>query len=243
SEVGNVQETEQGRRYIVVDDFLSPQDFAAAQDLMANTAFTLRESVISAEDGPAHRSRGARFTHDLGLTEAARQPAVYEELARTVRAYAHFFGEAGADWDRISFAFWKYPAGSRLGWHNDAGLGRQGEFILFLHDTWRPSWGGELKLVDEDPLPATDAENAEKDLVLRMEARIARSRTSPVAIVPKPNRLVMVKADTVHTISRVDHTAGDALRRTLTGFVAKSPARVRTRESALESLSALLTAD
>ncbi|MCX5000779.1 2OG-Fe(II) oxygenase [Streptomyces longwoodensis] len=236
-----MQATQQGRRYIVVDDFLSPSGFAAAQDLMEGAAFTLRESVISSEDGPAFRSRGARFRHDLGTPDAPRQAEVYEELARTVRTFAHFFGEAGADWDRISFAFWKYPAGSRLGWHNDAGLGRQGEFILFLHDRWRPSWGGELKLVDEDPLPATEAEDAVKDLVLRMEARIERSRTSPVAIVPKPNRLVMVKADTVHTIGRVDPTAGDALRRTLTGFVAKSPARQRTRESALESLSALLT--
>ncbi|MFJ3719934.1 2OG-Fe(II) oxygenase [Streptomyces sp. NPDC090057] len=236
-----MHETQRGRRYIVIDDFLSPPDFAAAQDLMESAVFTLRESVISAEDGSAFRSRGSRFGPDLGTPGASGQPRVYEELARVVRAYAHFYGAAGTDWDRIMFAFWKYPAGSRLGWHNDAGLGRQGEFILFLHDRWRPSWGGELKLIDEDPQPVTEDETAENDLVLRMEARIERSTSSPVAIVPKPNRLVMVKSDTVHTIGRVDHTAGDTLRRTLTGFVSKSPARERTRASALESLSAMLT--
>ncbi|WP_432161039.1 2OG-Fe(II) oxygenase [Streptomyces sp. NRRL F-5630] len=236
-----MQETQRGRRFIIIDNFLSSQHFAAAQDLMERTAFTLRESVISAEDGPAFRSRGARFGQDLGVTDAGVQPHVYEELARTVRAYSDFYGEADTDWDKITFAFWKYPAGSRLGWHNDAGLGRQGEFILFLHDRWRPSWGGELKLIDEDPQPVTEDEAAESDLVLRMEARIELTTTSPVAIVPKPNRLVMVKADTVHTIGRVDHTAGDTLRRTLTGFVSKSPVRERTRASALESLSAMLT--
>ncbi|MER8084356.1 2OG-Fe(II) oxygenase [Streptomyces sp. NPDC087532] len=236
-----MKETQQGRRFVIIDDFLSAQHFAAAQDLMERTAFTLRESVISTEDGPAFRSRGVRFGVDLGATEVGVQAHVYEELARTVRAYSDFYGESGTDWDKITLAFWKYPAGSRLGWHNDAGLGRQGEFILFLHDRWRPSWGGELKLIDEDPQLVAADETAESDLVLRMEARIERTNTTPVAIVPKPNRLVMVKADTVHTIGRVDHTAGDTLRRSLTGFVSKSPTRERTRASALESLSAMLT--
>ncbi|MGQ4487583.1 2OG-Fe(II) oxygenase [Streptomyces sp. SAS_281] len=234
-----MHETQRGRRYIIVDDFLSAPDFAAAQDLMDRTPCTLRESVISTEDGPAFRSRGTRFGLDLGSPGAGEQPQVYEELARAVRTHAHFYGEAGTEWDSLTFTFWKYPVGSRLGWHNDAGLGRQGEFILFLHDRWRPSWGGELKLIDEDPQPVPEEEAAENDLVLRMEARIERSPLSPIAIMPKPNRLVMVKSDTIHTIGRVDHTAGDKLRRTLTGFVSKSPKRERTRANALENLSAM----
>ncbi|MFB7076425.1 2OG-Fe(II) oxygenase [Streptomyces sp. NPDC056308] len=236
-----MKEIQRGRRFIIIDDVLTTPHFAAAQDLMERTAFTMRESVISAEDGPAFRSGGVRFGPDLGASDVGGQPHLYEELARTVRAYSDFYGEAGTDWDKITLAFWKYPAGSRLGWHNDAGLGRQGEFILFLHDRWRPSWGGELKLIDEDPQPVATDEVTESDPVLRMEARIERSTTSPIAIVPKPNRLVMLKSDTVHTIGRVDHTAGETLRRTITGFVSKSPVRERTRASALESLSAMLT--
>ncbi|MGX1853057.1 2OG-Fe(II) oxygenase [Streptomyces sp. NPDC055299] len=237
-----MKEIQRGRRFIIIDDFLSRQDFSAAQDLMGRATFTRRESVISHEDGPAYRSKGVRFREDLGAAGTGGRPKLYEELARAVRAYSDFYGEAGAAWDRLAFAFWKYPAGSRLGWHNDAGRGRQGEFVLFLHDLWRPSWGGELKLIDEDPQPIAADEAAENDLVLRMEARINRSTTTPVAVVPKPNRLVLVKSDTVHTIGRVDHTAGDTLRRTLTGFVSKSPERERTRVSARETFETILNA-
>ncbi|WEB42130.1 2OG-Fe(II) oxygenase [Streptomyces yunnanensis] len=236
-----MKEIQRGRRYIVIDDFLGEQDFAAAQEMMDRAAFTRRESVISDEDGYAFRSKGVQFREDLGAAEAGGRPKVYEELARTVRAYSGFYGEAGTDWDRLAFAFWKYPAGSRLGWHNDAGRGRQGEFILFLHDRWRLSWGGELKLLDEDPPPEAEAEATENDLVLRMEARIARSTTSPVAIAPKPNRLVLVKSDTVHTIGRVDHTAGNTLRRTLTGFVSKRPERERPQVDARQKFEEILT--
>lgn len=234
---------EHGRRFVVIDDFLSGQDFSAAQTLMKRTTFTQRENAISNDDGPVYCTRGVTFREDLGTTDIGGRPQVYEELARTVHTYSDFYGEAGAAWDRIALAFWKYPAGSGLSWHNDADQGRQGDFILYLHDQWRPSWGGELKLIDEDPQPTPSDEEEESDLVLRMESRISRSPTSPVAIIPKPNRLVLVKSDTVHAIGRVDHTAGDALRCTLTGFVSKSPERERTRVSAREKFATILGAD
>ncbi|MEU1467089.1 2OG-Fe(II) oxygenase [Streptomyces sp. NPDC005761] len=235
-----MREIQRGKRFIIIDDFLSEPDFSAAQGLMERATFTRRESVISDEDGPAFRSKGVRFKEELGSLEVGGRPKAYEELGRAVRARSDFFGEASTDWNRIAFAFWKYPAGSRLGWHNDAGRGRKGEFILFLHDRWRPSWGGELKLIDEEPQPSDAAEDAESDLVLRMERRIERSTTSPVAIVPRPNRLVLVKSDTVHTIGRVDPTAGDTLRRSLTGFVSLSPERSAGPGSAREKLTAIL---
>ncbi|TWG03697.1 2-oxoglutarate-Fe(II)-dependent oxygenase superfamily protein [Streptomyces brevispora] len=236
-----MREIQRGKRFVIIDDFLSEPVFSGAQDLLERATFTRRESVISEEDGPAFRSKGVRFKEELGSVDAGGRPKVYEELARAVHAHSDFYGEASTDWNRIAFAFWKYPAGSRLGWHNDAGRGRQGEFILFLHDRWRPSWGGELKLIDEDPQPANADDDAESDLVRRMENRIDRSTTSPVAIVPKPNRLVLVKSDTVHTIGRVDPTAGDTLRRSLTGFVSLSPERTTSPGSAREKLTAILT--
>ncbi|MEV5242992.1 2OG-Fe(II) oxygenase [Streptomyces cinnamoneus] len=238
-----MKETQRGKRFIVIDGFLSDQDLSGARDLMERATFTRQESVISAEDGPAFRSKGMQFRAGLGTAGKSGRPEVYEELAHTVGMYSDFYGQAGSDWDRIAFAFWKYPAGSRLGWHNDAGQGRQGEFILFLHERWRPSWGGELKLIDEDPQSAAEDEATESDLVLRMEARIEQSATSPVAIVPKPNRLVLVKSETIHTIGRVDHTAGGTLRRTLTGFVSKSQKREADSANAREKFEAILSAN
>ncbi|WP_052440112.1 2OG-Fe(II) oxygenase family protein [Streptacidiphilus albus] len=235
-----MKEVQRGKRFVVLDDFLSVRDFASAQGLMEHSSFTRRESVISTEDGPAYRSKGARFTEELGMDGAGGRPRVYEELAQMVHNQRSFFGSPGDDWDRIAFAFWKYPAGSRLGWHNDAGRGRRGEFILFLHDRWRPSWGGELKLLDVDPPAAEPDEPAEDDVVLRMEQRIERSETSPLAIVPKPNRLVLVRSGTIHTISRVDPTAGDTLRHSLTGFVSKSSKHELYRTAAREAFNTIL---
>jgi Rps23 Pro-64 3,4-dihydroxylase Tpa1-like proline 4-hydroxylase len=236
-----MKEVQRGKRFIVIDDFLSDEDFRAAQELMERAAFAQVDSVISpSEDGPAFRSKGVRFGDELGSTELAGRPNVYQEVARTVQRERDFYGQAGLDWDRIAFAFWKYPAGSRLGWHNDGGRGRKGEFILFLHDMWRPSWGGELMLVDEDPEPLAAGSVSRDDPVKWMETLLGRCTTSPVAILPKRNRLVLVKTETIHTIRRVDPTAGAFLRCTLTGFVWRDLDREESRQRAREKFDAVL---
>ncbi len=235
-----MKEVQRGKRFIVIDDFLSDGDFSAARNLMNRATFTQVDSVISpGEDGPAFRSKGVRFGEELGSTEVAGRPKAYEAVARMVHMECDFFGEPGRDWDRISFALWKYPAGSRLGWHNDGGGGRR-EFILFLHNMWKPSWGGELMLVDEDPEPLGEGDVRRDDPVKWMETLLGRCTTSPVAIVPNRNRLVLVKTETIHTICRVDPTAEASLRCTLTGFVWRDHEREVIRQSAREKFEAVL---
>jgi hypothetical protein len=96
-------------------------------------------------DGTALRSLGGT----LGFADQFRGESVgsgvaeaMSEIKRAAVSHPEIFGMAGADWKVLSFALWQYPAGTRLGWHNDAGGGRTGEFILYLHDRWPPSWGG-----------------------------------------------------------------------------------------------------
>jgi Rps23 Pro-64 3,4-dihydroxylase Tpa1-like proline 4-hydroxylase len=236
-----MKEMQRGTRFVVIDDFLSGRDFSAARDLMERATLTKVDSVISpSEDGPAFRSKGVRFGEELGSTEVVGRPRVYEQVARTVHRERDFYGEAGPDWDRIAFAFWKYPAGSRLGWHNDGGRGRRGEFILFLHDMWKPSWGGELMLVDENPEGLDEGDTRRDDPVEWMETLLGRCTRSPVAILPKRNRLVLVKTETIHTIRRVDPTAGAFLRCTLTGFIWRDLERAADRQSAREKFEAVL---
>ena len=218
--------TQRGSRFVVVDDFLSPPALAAARELMERSALAEVDSVIApGGDGRARRSNGIRFREGVVGADAGARPAVYREITRTVAENEQIFGERGTAWDSIATAFWQYPAGSRLGWHTDAGMGRRGEFVLFLHEQWKSSWGGELLILDEDLREPEDAERG-VSLEDRMEALVAGATELPVAVLPWPNRLVLVKAGTVHTIRRVDPTAGTALRRTLTGFVSqREPAR------------------
>ncbi|HEY3465628.1 MAG TPA: 2OG-Fe(II) oxygenase family protein [Amycolatopsis sp.] len=235
--------SQRGKRFVVIDDFLDEAKLAAARDMLARPGFAEVESVISPEeDGVAFRAKGIQFRDELSAAGVGGRPGHYEELVRIVHREREFYGEWRADWNRIAFTCWKYPAGSRLGWHNDAGLGRRGEFILFLHESWRPSWGGELMLLDVDPEELTGVEAGSGTPVARMEAFLDACPVSPVAIAPKPNRLVLVKAETVHQIHRVDETAGDALRCTLTGFVSqdvRDPNAPSARERMAEALGVL----
>jgi Rps23 Pro-64 3,4-dihydroxylase Tpa1-like proline 4-hydroxylase len=218
--------TESGERYVVYDDFLSPSEFEHAASLMRRADLAETYSVISAErDGPAHRSRGMSFSARIGDEGTGGRPPAFKAIAQAVRAEARLFGEAGVSWDKLTYTFWQYPAGSRLGWHNDAGRGRQGEFIVYLHPEWDISWGGELLLFDREPralleMLGVSAETIEALSPQALLDEILRTcEASPLAVLPRPNRLVMVKANTVHTVRRVDHTAGSHRRCTLTGFV------------------------
>ncbi|WP_290055712.1 2OG-Fe(II) oxygenase [Amycolatopsis solani] len=222
--------SQRGKRFVVIDGFLDEAKLASARTMLSRANFAQVDSVISpAEDGMAFRAKGIQFRDDLCAVGVGGRPAVYEELVRTVHREREFYGEHEVDWNRIAFTFWKYPAKSRLGWHDDAGHGRRGEFIVFLHETWRPSWGGELMVLDVDPEELREV--ASDAPVSRMEALLDACPISPVAIAPRPNRLVLVKAETVHQIHRVDETAGESLRCTLTGFVSKDVRETNARSA------------
>lgn len=221
-----MRQTERGSRYVVYDDFLPQDEFDQAVALMARSGLTDTQSVISPSlDGPATRSRGMTFAASIGDGRINGRPAYFSRIAQAVYGETRLFGDAGATWNKITFTFWQYPAGSRLGWHNDAGRGREGEFILYLHREWDISWGGELMLIDRDPrslLNRAGADGAALEAAspdVRLREILRDCEVSPLAVLPRPNRLVLVKANTIHTVRRVDHTAGANKRCTLTGFV------------------------
>lgn len=243
-----MRETERGERYVVFDDFLTGAAFDVAVDQLARAKMSVKQSVISPElDGHALRSDGISFPSSIGDGRPSGRPALYTRIAQVVHSEHQIFGKAGIDWDRLTFTFWKYPAGSRLGWHNDAGGGRRGEFILFLHREWDIAWGGELMLIDRDPVKILDTcpvtEQIIADHPLARLGRILREcEVSPRAILPRPNRLVLVQANTVHTVRRVDQTATDHLRCTLTGFAFRETSdrrdtnKERLKETLLEKI-------
>lgn len=152
-------------------------------------------------------------------------------IKEAVTTHPEIYGAAGSDWKVLSFALWQYPAGTRLGWHNDAGGGRTGEFILYLHDRWQPSWGGELIVLDEfSPFDVQGLPAPERFAAI--EKVVGQSRSNLTAIVPRPNRLVMVRAGTCHYINRVDGAAGSSRRRSLTGFASQPSPAAKDRDRA-----------
>jgi len=236
--------TTRGRRFRVIDGFLSEPGWDSVQRAAAEVAFDPMPSVVDAEvDGIAYRSAGSVVEHDAveGSAGGRALPlAGYLEVLREAARHEDLFGTAGRDWTFLGLSFWCYPAGSRLGWHNDAGVRRRGEFVLFLHEGWASSWGGELMILDVDP----DDLGAVGEELSPFEASAARVDSSDeclVAIVPKPNRLVLVQEGTIHCIRRVDEAAGTHVRRTMTGFLSsREPAQRRPERQSAQRLATLL---
>ncbi|MFI6015595.1 2OG-Fe(II) oxygenase family protein [Streptomyces sp. NPDC051243] len=236
-----------GERYRVIDDFLSSDDLHGIRSLMGQGQFEQVASVVYPEtDGPALRSRGALLRHDAVAPSAGPQgqgapPGAYQAILRELRAHPDMFGTPGEDWAVVGFSFWQYPAGSRLGWHNDVAPGRRGEFVFFLHEEWKASWAGELILLDVDPA-AVEVDTAGMSPLEAVEAKASLAPNALTAVVPKPNRLVLVREGTIHCIHRVDHTAGETLRQTMTGFVAVDPPErwQRSAGSNIDRLASLL---
>ncbi|MFK0216543.1 2OG-Fe(II) oxygenase [Streptomyces sp. NPDC090298] len=196
-----------GDRYVVIDDLLPSADFEATADTFARTRLKPVLSTIDpVYDGFAHRGgeEKQRLTHTAD--DAPRwQRAVKEQI----RAHLDLLAAPGAE-DRLSLTLsaWGYPAGTRLSWHNDAGAGRIGAYVYFTHPTWSSDWGGGLALIDEESrADATDGD------------ALVHTATHPTLVLPRPNRLVVFRAHTMHAVQRVDATAGDRLRRTWTGFI------------------------
>ncbi|MFE0774903.1 2OG-Fe(II) oxygenase [Streptomyces sp. NPDC058861] len=214
-----------GARYRVIDEFLPPHELTEIRSLMRHRRFEEVAGVIYPEtDGPALRSRGAVLRQDTGAPaagsrEQGAQPAAFRTILGELGAHPDMFGAPGEDWSAVGFSFWQYPAGSRLGWHNDVATGRLGEFVFFLHEKWKASWAGELVILDADP-DAIDVDTTGMSATEAVEAKASLAPHALTAVVPKPNRLVLVREGTIHCINRVDRVAGTALRQTMTGFVA-----------------------
>ncbi|MEV4894202.1 2OG-Fe(II) oxygenase family protein [Nonomuraea sp. NPDC055795] len=228
-----------GARFRVIDDFLNPAELEEVRQLMNRSTFEEVASVVDPEtDGTAFRSRSSVLRHD-----ATREGNAYTSIIRGLGAHTDLFGAPGDAWSIVGFSFWKYAAGNRLSWHNDVASGRQGEFILFLHPTWQASWSGELLLLDADPetIEVADPTLPPRELVA---AKVNQAPHCLTAIVPKPNRLVLVKEGTIHCIQRVDRTAGSVHRQTMTGFLAADPPdEQRGSMSNFARLTALLGSD
>ncbi|MGY2063204.1 2OG-Fe(II) oxygenase, partial [Nocardia gipuzkoensis] len=157
--------------------------------------------------GLAFRAAGPEFS----LSADPDAEVHLGELAAALRAAAARLAVPVGD-SPIASTFWAYPAGTKLGWHDD-GAQRSGAFVLYLSREWRASWGGELDIID---CAVEAVPNIHDDLDLDLLA----TPVHPTAIFPRPNRLVLMRSGTFHRIRRVDTAAGSVARESLTGFVA-----------------------
>jgi hypothetical protein len=107
-------------------------------------------------------------------------------------------GEVGRDWSTLSAGAFVYPYGTGLDWHADAEH-YSGAFTLYAHPSWKPRWGGELLIAGRPFEPE-------------------RWDGTGSFVLPRPNRMVVVRAGVPHKIQRVSQLAGENMRVSVSGF-------------------------
>lgn len=217
---------------VVIDDVLPPSGFQGIGREIAGGDY---RSVHAQRWDKAWRlwdgapMRGESVTFDPGRAFASKGPSYptatsVDLLIDAVRAMAaehhDVAGREGADWIALFLAPWLYPPGSALSQHRDEGP-YAGSFTYFAHARWQRHWGGELLVAAPTPGPAP------RDIDptwLSLDGEADDDATGiATAILPRPNRLVLLGPDRPHRIARVDATAGGNVRSSIAGFFLRPP--------------------
>ena len=119
-------------------------------------------------------------------------------------------GKEGRDWVGFISHTYAYGRGTRADWHADATV-YTGAFTYYVHRSWDRSWGGDL-------LVQSPADSREVD--------------RGIFVSPLPNRLVLLKGGTLHSVARISSEAGENFRRSIAGFFV-TPARAAEMMSSL----------
>ncbi len=139
-----------------------------------------------------------------------------------------------AQFDKITCMLHVYMSGAELSWHRDGALGG-GAYSFYVHNEWKHTWGGNLMVADSEtkvqyhgPLDGTSLEDMigrdygfrSRTWDLSTESKDTLTPGHGRYFAPVPNRLMITTGETTHKVERVDLSAGENSRRSLTGFFA-----------------------
>jgi Rps23 Pro-64 3,4-dihydroxylase Tpa1-like proline 4-hydroxylase len=203
----------------VADDFLPAPDFLALRTearqapLVDAKLVSFRGALQrwdgSVEMGAAHevpaRRLGEQASALSGFLARLSEHAAHDELIRSL------VGAPDVAWQRISARYYFFGPGSGLSWHTDA-PGRTGSFAYYVHESWRPHWGGMLLIGRRKwASPVGDERSF-------LDAAEAEEWESGAFLAPLPNRLVVIRSGVPHSVAPLTGAAGDRFRISLSGF-------------------------
>jgi hypothetical protein len=164
---------------------------------------------------------------------------VIKAVVDSADVFAPTVGKVGADWDVFSAMATIYVAGQGLVWHRDA-MDNAGSWVYYAHGEWNIEWGGELLLAHERDIPPEygvylhrlrpmegfpDPPAWKSHLDNRDANELLMARGVGSYVVPKPNRLVVIKGGTPHSIAKVRASAGRHVRASIGGFFKRPTAQ------------------
>lgn len=212
---------------MVYDDFLPPDAFDALLPYATNEQYAIlhkeaRKTDWRVGDGlPLLGTATTYFRPDAsryGEDETPRYPtgtpidAFIDAIAEVAGETAAVLGDAGTAWDGLAVAPWIYRVGTRLSLHRDHNT-CSGAFSFYIHRQWNFHWGGQLLIAD----PRTTGRPLSFWPSDHDEQRPGVDPGLALCVLPKPNRMVFLRADAYHMVTRVDLYAGDNPRVSLAG--------------------------
>lgn len=227
-----------GKRYAIFDDVLAKHEYDIVWRYVQNEEYRFIQSgpwhkVFRLHDGqslygPTYASGPAKPGQIIqGFPTGKGIDVIINRIQSSVADVAEYVGVFGKDWDVFTAKSFIYPVGAQLGWHRDA-ADKTGAFAFYAHPEWNVQWGGELFIIDTS-LPELEQLRVQRgvkpgatdfssflDNVLENE--LLSETGIGLFVVPKPNRLVLIRGDTFHAIKRVDRAAGDRARCSISGF-------------------------
>lgn len=226
--------------FAIYDELLDDKQFQFLQKLIEQCEFfRINNSdwitVYKNLDGSPLES--ARFSSQKELNSKNTNKNLYVGLEEFQYALNHatenqcnLVGRRGIDWDFYTGRISLYPQGTRLSWHQD-GPGRTGAYTYYVHQKWNVQWGGELLLAIHDEL---SEESMKWETLERKHQHFNNSLQNNVLlqtgmgyfVEPKPNRLIIFSSKVHHMINRVDISAGDQFRTSISGFFIKDKQNV-----------------
>jgi hypothetical protein len=204
-------------QFAVFDDFLGAAEYERLWRFIQAEPYVFMHPRGSAPDYPCSaltlRGKTPYLSRQVEIFKNARACPAGSPVEPTMRkiatsdAFTPWLGVEDVDFDLLTALPLLQPAGSGLPWHTHQGA-QGGSYALYLHPTWRSHWGGELLIAGTQGVDTGDP---------AMEAQVM-ALAAAHAILPRPNRLVVIAARVAHCVRAVESAAGDHLRVSLTGF-------------------------
>ncbi len=248
----SVSVTAQTEFFTVLDDLLSPAqfdrlwNFIQIQPMKSVEALGRRGHWLM-EDEDVLRGPTVGWGHPWDARFPTTTPIddVMQAVVSSWELFSATVGRYNVDWSVFSAMVTIYRAEQGLVWHRDS-EDNTGSYIYYAHPEWNVEWGGELflahtleiprdygvffhRLRPSADLPATTAWYPHLDNEDASELLLERGFGSYV--MPKPNRLVIIKGGTPHAIAKVRASAGSNIRASIGGFFKKTSVRLATPES------------
>ena len=232
--------TVENDQIIVFDDFLSAEAFRFVWNFVLEARFryvnndqwikafrladgaALWSDVFTSKPMPSDRTALSQsYPTGKGVD------CFIEALAKVAKDYPEFVGKEGPDWELFFVRPYLYPSGAGLSWHTDGRQDVSCAFVYYAHPEWNAAWGAELLVDGSDfrdltypELEMYDGERRTPGLHMDHEiaSRAVMSFGVGTYVMPKPNRLALIRRGVLHRINPVSAAAGDHVRSSLTGF-------------------------